>query len=174
MTSRQMLGRAATHVPPGGGQTVWLVGDTYTVKLAGEQTGGAFSLSEALVPAGGGPPPHVHDQEDETFVVLEGELLLEVDGRALPAPVGTVMHVPQGTRHSYVNVGGTTVRMLFLYTPAGMEGMFGEIGQPAQLGVPPPPNSAEDVAKLAAVAAKYHFRLLPPETDQGEAPSPVP
>ncbi len=80
------------------------------------------------------------------------------------------MHVPKGTQHSYVNVEGTTVRMLFLYTPAGMEGMFGEIGQPAQPGVPPPPNSAEDVAKMAAVAAKYHFRFLLPETEHGDAP----
>jgi len=152
----------ATYVPPEGGESVWLVGDTYTVKLSGEQTGGMFSLSEAIVPAGGGPPPHIHYQEDETFVVLEGELILEADERTLPAPIGTVLHVPKGVRHGFRNVGGTPARMLFLYTPAGMERMFEEIGRPAQAGVPAPPNSPEDVARMASVAAKYHFELLPP------------
>ena len=161
MTPMETPRHVATHVPPDGGQAIWLVGDTYTVKLSGEQTGGAFSLSEAVVPAGGGPPPHIHHQEDETFVVLEGELLLEMGETTLPAPVGTVLYVPKGTRHGFRNVGANPARMLFLYMPAGMERMFAEIGQPAQRGVPAPPNSPEDVAKMLAVADKYHFELLP-------------
>ena len=156
----------AIHVPPDGGQAFWLVGDTYTLKLSGEQTGGAFSLSEARVPPGGGPPPHIHYAEDETFVLLEGELILEADGRRLPAPVGTVLHVPKGTRHGFTNVGTTPARMLFLYAPAGMERMFAEIGKPAQPGESAPPPSQEDVAKLLSVAQKYHFELLPPAPAQ--------
>lgn len=152
----------AVHVPPGAGQALWLVGDTYTLKVSGEQTGGAFSLSEALIPPGGGPPPHIHYGEDETFVVLEGELRLQVDDRTLPAPAGTVLYVPKGTRHQYTNVGATAVRMLFLYTPAGMERMFTEIGLPAQPGGEAPPPSPEDVAKLVSVAAKYRFEIVPP------------
>ena len=71
----------AVHVPPGEGESVWLLGDTYTLKISGEQTGGAFTLLEAVVPLGGGPPPHIHHLEDEVFVVLEGELLFTTDGR---------------------------------------------------------------------------------------------
>ena len=41
---------APVHVPPDGGDTVFLVGDTYTTILSGAQTGGAFTLLEALVP----------------------------------------------------------------------------------------------------------------------------
>ena len=151
----------AIQVPPDAGQAFWLVGDTYTLKLTGEQTGGAFSLSQAVVPPGGGPPPHVHYAEDETFVLLEGELLLEADGRTLPAPAGTVVYVPKGTRHGFTNVGTTPARMLFLYAPAGMERMFAEIGQPARPGEAAPPPSQADVAKLLSVAQKYHFELLP-------------
>ena len=82
--------RVAVYVPPGEGETVWLLGDTYTLKISGEQTGGAFTLLEAVVPLGGGPPPHIHHLEDEVFVILEGELLVTVAARTLPAPVGTV------------------------------------------------------------------------------------
>jgi len=39
----------------------------YTFLVTGEQTGGAYFVMEALVPPGGGPPPHIHRNEDETF-----------------------------------------------------------------------------------------------------------
>ncbi len=92
-------------------------------------------------------------------MVLEGALEVTANGRTVPAPAGTVIHVPKGTIHSYATVGATPVRMLFLYAPAGMERMFGEIGTPAQPGVPAPPLTLEDVAKLLSVAAKYHFEV---------------
>ena len=153
----------AITIPPAGGAAVWLLGDTYTVKIAGEQTGSAFALLEALAPSQSGPPPHRHLREDETFVVLEGALEFRANGRTVSASAGTVIHVPRGTVHSYATVGATPVRMLFLYAPAGMERMFAEIGTPAQPGVPAPPLSAEDVAKLLSVAAKYHFEVVAPD-----------
>lgn len=152
--------RAAIAVPPGEGAAVWLLGDTYTLKIAGAQTGGAFALLEALVPPGGGPPMHIHDAEDETFVILEGALAFTTDAGTVPAPAGMIVHVPRGTRHAYATVGAAPVRMLFLYTPAGMEEMFAEIGTPARPGMAAPPAGPEDVAKLLAVAAKYHFAVM--------------
>src|SRR5215204_3429666 len=110
--------RAATHVPPTGGETVWLVGDTYTTKISGRQTGGAFALCEGIVPPGGGPPPHTHHAEDETFVVLEGELIFQADGESQVASSGSVVYVPRGTVHTFSNVGIVPARMLFLYSPA--------------------------------------------------------
>src|SRR5205807_8023432 len=46
-----------------------------------------------------------------------------------------------------------------LCAPAGMERMFGEIGTPAQPGIPAPPLTSEDVARLLSVAAKYQFEV---------------
>jgi len=155
----------AITVPPGTGARTWLLGDTYTLKLSGAQTGGAFALLEPVVPPGGGPPPHIHYAEDETFIILEGEIAFTAEAGTIPAPVGTVVHVPKGTRHSYATVGTMPVRMLFLYAPAGMEGMFAEIGTPAQPGVAAPPPGPEDVAKLLAVAAKYNFAVIAPEPE---------
>ena len=160
---RETTEAAAIAVSPDEGPTVWLLGDTYTLKIAGEQTGGAFALLEALVPPHSGPPPHRHLREDETFVVLEGALEFRANRRTVPAPAGTVIHVPKGTVHSYATVGTVPVRMLFLYAPAGMERMFGEIGTPAQPGKPAPPFTPEDVAKVRSVAAKYQFELVEPE-----------
>lgn len=149
-------------IQPGEGERTWLLGDTYTVKLTGDQTGGAFSLLEALVPPGGGPPPHAHLAEDETFIILEGEIAFSMASGTVNAAAGAVVHVPRGAIHSYATVGDAPVRMLFLYAPSGMEAMFGEIGTPARPGKPAPPFSLEDAAKLASVATKYRFTILPP------------
>src|SRR5919202_1764585 len=136
---------------------------TEAAAIAVPPDGGAFALLEALVPPKSGPPPHRHLREDETFVVLEGALEFRANGRTVAAPAGTVIHVPKGTVHSYATVGTVPVRMLFLYAPAGMERMFGEIGTKAQPGKPAPPFTPEDMAKVRSVAAKYQFELVEPE-----------
>ena len=149
----------SVHVPPEGGSTVFLVGDTYTTLLTGDQTGGAFALLEAIVPPDTGPPPHVHHAEDETFVLLEGELSFRVGDQAHAAAAGTTIFVPRGTQHSFTNVGDGAARMLFMYSPAGMEGMFAEIGTLGTRGVQAPPRTMTDVEAMIAVAAKYRFSI---------------
>lgn len=150
----------AIHVPAGAGDTVFLLGDTYTTLLAGAHTGNAFALLEALVPPNTGPPPHAHHSEDETFVLLDGELDFHVGDdvhRALP---GSVIFIPRGTVHHFANIGDGLAKMLFMYSPAGMEAMFPEIGAPGTRGVQAPPLTAADVQALAAVAAKYNFSIV--------------
>ena len=48
---------------PGKGRTVAGVGDVYRFLATGEDTNGQDALLEALVPPGGGPPPHVHSRK---------------------------------------------------------------------------------------------------------------
>jgi quercetin dioxygenase-like cupin family protein len=67
------------------GRTVWVVGDLYTIKASGKDTGGAFTLIEVMVPPLSGPPPHVHRREDEAFYVLEGEFEVQIDNQRLTA-----------------------------------------------------------------------------------------
>ena len=52
---------------------IGLVGDTYTILVAGKDTHGCYSLIDMHIPPGGGPPPHRHDFE-EMFSILEGEI----------------------------------------------------------------------------------------------------
>ena len=58
---------------------------------------------EAVVPPGGGPPPHIHRNEDETFYVVEGERRLPARRRARTAGVGDFVNVPRGTVHCFHN-----------------------------------------------------------------------
>ena len=59
---------------PAQGRTIAVVGDVYRFLATGEDTNGKYALWEAIVPPGGGPPPHVHSREEEGFYVLEGEI----------------------------------------------------------------------------------------------------
>ena len=149
---------------PGEGRTVWVVGDRYTIKTSGEDTGGAFALIEAVVPPGGGPPPHIHHREDEAFYVLEGELAFHVDGRDIAAGAGAWVTLAKGSLHHFKNVGDRPARMLIVVTPAGLERYFLEVGRAASdedgESMPPTP---EDIEKLVAVAPQYGIEIRVPE-----------
>src|SRR5262245_18354296 len=66
------------HLPAGSGPVYWGPGDEVTFMLTGAETGGAFCLAAVSVPPGGGPPPHIHDREDETLYLLQGALTVLV------------------------------------------------------------------------------------------------
>jgi quercetin dioxygenase-like cupin family protein len=150
------------YVPADGGESVFLVGDTYTTLLSGTQTGGVFTLLEALVLPEAGPPPHAHNGEEETFFLLQGHMVFTVGGETYDAHPGAAIYVPRNVAHSYQNVGEGPAKMLFMYSPAGMDGMFPEIGKPGSRGVVGPPLSPADLAAMASVAEKYRFSFITP------------
>src|SRR5690606_34194860 len=65
-------------------ETNMVLGMRHAWLLRDAETGGAFGLFEDLVPPGSGAPPHTHRSEDETFVILSGEMTLEIEGRDAP------------------------------------------------------------------------------------------
>lgn len=105
----------------------------YRYLATGEQTDGGYFLVEAVVPPGGGPPLHIQTREEEAFYVLEGELSFYGDAGEIVAGPGTYLNIPKGAKHRFRNNGRNTARMLFFFTPAGIEGLFDEF---AQMDVP--------------------------------------
>lgn len=145
----------------GEGRTIWVVGDRYTIKASGEETGGAFALVEALVPPEGGPPPHVHGREDEAFYVLEGELRFHADGRDFVAGAGSWVTLAKGSLHHFKNESGKPARMLILVTPAGLENFFLEVGRASENGEAVVPTR-EDFEKLLEAAPRYGLEIRVP------------
>ena len=90
----------------GEGKVVSVLGDRYTYKAVGEQTGGAYGLVETAVPVGSsGPPPHIHPGEDEAFCVLDGEVTVLIGDRTITATAGSFAFVPRGMVHTFSNRG---------------------------------------------------------------------
>src|SRR3984893_11550143 len=126
---------------PAQGRTVAVVGDVYRFLATGEETNGKYALWEALVPPGGGPPPHVHSREEEGFYILEGEITLQIGDERLVASAGMFANMPVVSLHSFKNETSRPARMLISVAPAGLEKMFFEVGQPVPSGsttAPPP------------------------------------
>ena len=154
----------AKYIPPGEGESLWVVGELLTLKVVGTDTSGAFAVLEEITPPQGGPPPHMHSREDETFYVLEGELEFRVSDRTLLATAGSVIYGPRGILHTFKNVGTTPSRILVLVTPAGLEKMFEELGEPVT-DPSSPPEGPPDIERLMAVNRKYGVEI-PPPTEQ--------
>src|SRR5207249_97192 len=102
-TSSMSIVHQPTIRTPGAGRLIGVVGDIYRFLATGEDTDGKYALWEAIVPPGGGPPPHIHSREEEGFYVLEGELAFQIDGQRLVATPGTFANMPVGSLHSFRN-----------------------------------------------------------------------
>ena len=147
----------------GVGRAVWVVGDHYTVKCSGDDTGGAFTLIEALVPPQSGPPPHIHRREDEMFYVLEGEFEISIDDQRSSAGPGSWVTLAKGSLHHFKNIGATPGKILILAAPAGLDRFFLEVGReavdtsPASGAVTP-----QDLERLLAKAPSYGIEIKLP------------
>src|SRR6266403_6086490 len=148
---------------PTEGRTVVVVGDVYRFLATGDDTNGKYALCEAIVPPGGGPPPHVHSREEEGFYVLEGEITFLVGDKRLVASAGMFANMPVGTPHSFKNESGKPAKMLISIAPAGLEKMFFEVGVPvAQEATTTTPPTKEEIDRLLAAAPRYGIEIKLP------------
>lgn len=148
------------------GQSLSVVGDTYRLVITGEQTRGAYAVIDMLVPPQGGPGPHAHAGFQEAFYVMEGEIEVKTEVQTYTARKGAFVNIPLGGLvHDFKNVTDTTAHLLCVLTPAGMEGIFQEIGRPVAPGafLPPPEMTPEEQKRLQAIAEKYGQKLFPPD-----------
>ncbi len=152
----------------------WVLGSRYTLLLTAEDSGGAFSLIELVVPAGRGLPLHTHRREDETFRVLEGEVEFSAGGQTTHARLSSVVFGPRGIPHSFHNVGTGDACLLCMVTPGGLERFLTEAGVPAwDRTTPPPAPTPEDIERLRRAALKHDIEVHDPG-DNGEAASILP
>jgi quercetin dioxygenase-like cupin family protein len=154
---------------------LWFLGTLARLKLTGEQTGGRFALWEGVLPHGAAPPLHSHPQ-DETFYILDGEVTVWIvepelasdpgwiQTRARPCRPGDVAFAPADTPHTF-RVESDTARMLFLSTPAGIDGYVRALAEPAAWPwLPPPPAGPRVPIEQLEAAEREHgvIRLAPP------------
>lgn len=137
------------------------VGDNYRILAGSEDTGGAFCLLESIVSAGGGPPLHLHEREDEAFFMLEGELTFVTDGQTVKAGPGSYVQLPKGRPHCFKNNTNQPARVLILCQPAGFDQFMREFGHPVpSLNSAPVPTTPADIEKLLKLVPKYGMRIL--------------
>jgi quercetin dioxygenase-like cupin family protein len=154
---------------PDEGEALWWFGVLATFKATAEQTGGHYTLVEILAPEGYASPLHVHHFEDEGFYILEGEMTFYVGEQTIKAQPGSFLFGPKDVPHAFT-VDRGPARLLFVLSPAGMEGLIREMGEPARtLSIPPQPEEPPDEAEMEqmmAIAARYGGEILGPPPTQ--------
>jgi oxalate decarboxylase/phosphoglucose isomerase-like protein (cupin superfamily) len=161
-------------LPPGGGRRI----QGMTLK-AGAGQSEIWSAFEAEVGPGFDVGAHLHQQAEEMFYVLDGELDLlafhpaaaaasasasgdwrtwesETGATVFRGGPGSFMFVPAGCPHAFFNPGSSPARMLFLVSPAGHEIYLQELAGLLAAGGPP------DQAEVAALRSRHDIRQLTP------------
>lgn len=149
----------------GDGDTYW-TGFPNTIRLAGEETGGAFTLIELRVPPGVSGPPHIHHHEHQTDHVVKGALVYTVGGETVVTEAGTVVHCPKDVPHSFRNESESEAIVYDWLHPAG----FDEFMADAAPRMDDPSNPPDlDMDRVMQLAPEYGIEFLgdstPPEAD---------
>jgi quercetin dioxygenase-like cupin family protein len=139
---------AAVITARGAGECLWFGGGLVTFKVTSGQSGGALLLIEHAASRGKTTPLHLHADSDETGYVLEGELLIHLDGVEHRAGPGTTVCFPRGVPHAFL-VTSEVARTLWMVTPGEpMEAFFRKAGDaPTSETLPP---SEIDIPRLLA------------------------
>jgi len=157
---------------PALGLSQWENGNLTTNLAETKDTNGAYLLVEAMLAPGTEPPPHVHTHEDELFYVLEGEFDVYVGKDAFMAKAGECVFMPRFKPHAFV-IRSSRLRLLALFTPAGLEEVFRSMSAPAkrlELPTGAVTYSTGDLKQTAKRLGEYGARFLTPDEIADQLP----
>src|SRR5436190_5639430 len=129
-----------------------------TYKVLTRDTAGALFVMEQSNYQKGGPPRHLHHNEDELFYSLEGDYIIEIESERVRLKAGDCVLGPRGIPHAWAFAGGSAGRLLISFAPAGkMEAFFSER---EQLGIKP--GSYATTQSDAALLHAFGMELVGP------------
>lgn len=132
----------------------WM-GSEYRTTVSSTDSAGLLGMFESRVPAGEGPPVHIHHNEDEVLHVLEGEYDFWLDGTVTRGTPGSSIFLPRGVPHTFRVAGDRPGRNLAIVSPGGFEAFFTEV---ARRGLTIP----ADMAELVEVGGLYGLEFVGP------------
>jgi quercetin dioxygenase-like cupin family protein len=124
-------------------KNLWVFGETVIPKISFDESG-AYYVCEVSSHPGQGAPKHVHKNEDETFVVLEGDVEIDLGDTIYKPAIGHPNFFERGIPHTYRNVGTSVARTFFVFSAGESEKFFEDIDSLSEGGTKP--ISKEDLA----------------------------
>ena len=147
---------SAIHSVLGTGEENSAFGLNRRTRIPPEATGDAFAVWEERIPAGAGPPLHVHDEEHEVFTLLSGRVRFRIEHEDVEAGAGDVVMVPPGTPHTFKGLEHAVA--LVLLSPGPAARFFEAV---TRAGVDP----ATDMDAVTGIAAAHNIRFVGPPLD---------
>lgn len=134
-------------------RTVSFLGELYHLRVTGDDTGGEFAVVETRGGRGHGSPMHVHRAASETFVVLDGEMRIVVDGQEYQAGAGCAAVLPAGRPHGFV-VTSDSARYLTLHHGPGFADFLVDARDTD--------GATPDPALMSEIAARHGIDIVGP------------
>jgi quercetin dioxygenase-like cupin family protein len=155
--------RAATST-----EQLWFLNTLHTVRVRHDEGEDGISVMETLAPHGDSPPLHVHQTEDETFHVLEGELRVRAGDTEVKIGAGETILAPKGVPHTYRVESREGARWLVITRRGDFERFVHVLSRPAErpeLPAAQGPLTPEQANALAAAAHEHGIELVGPPLD---------
>jgi quercetin dioxygenase-like cupin family protein len=112
------------------GERMWFLGGgLHTWKLMSEETDDSMLLFEDQLERGKVTPMHLHAEVDEALYVIEGEILLNVEGDEHVVGAGGLAFAPRGCAHAFI-VTSERARLLCIQTPGSGQAFYRNASQP--------------------------------------------
>jgi mannose-6-phosphate isomerase-like protein (cupin superfamily) len=150
-------------VQPGTGDSVSIPGFGAVYKIYSRDNGGEIAVVEHPFTVGFITAPHLHTREDETSIVIEGQIGFRSDDAEVVLGPGGFITKPRGQTHAMWNAGTVPGRIVEVITPGGFEIYFRELGEllaASQARVPAEPGAhmrLHESDAFAKLAGKYHI-----------------
>ncbi len=105
-------------------------GDIIYNKVSTADTDGDLYIFDTTRIKEGGPPLHVHFEQDEWWYVIAGDFLIRVGDETFHAKPGDAVFGPRGIPHAFAKIGQGEAKIILLFQPAGkMEAFFKAINE---------------------------------------------
>src|SRR5690348_3741474 len=105
-------------------------------KVTGDDTGCAFDYFVVEVAPHGGPPLHVHHEQEESLHVLSGRFKVRVGDDEQVVERGGFVFMPSGLPHAFLNLTDEVAEVVVVYTPGGGHRFYEELGPLTREGTP--------------------------------------
>ena len=124
---------------------------------------------EMTLPVGAAPPLHVHDNLDDTWYILEGQMVVRCGDDELVVGAGQWVSMPRGVPHTFLVVGESEARILLVHDNASFRDLIRELGIPAGNQIVPTQPIFPSMEELARVAGAHDLRPIGPPLSAEEA-----
>jgi mannose-6-phosphate isomerase-like protein (cupin superfamily) len=126
-------------------------GERFSIRIPASATNGCYSVTEILSSPGDSTPVHLHENEDEHILVVEGTARVLYGDKTFDATAGTMVSLLRGIQHAWGNPTDTPVRVIMTAVPGGCEEALRAIA-----------TMSRNELDLEALAKKYAVRVIGP------------
>jgi mannose-6-phosphate isomerase-like protein (cupin superfamily) len=117
---------------------------------------------EMMLPVGSSAPLHVHHSLDDTWYILDGNMVVGCGGDVLVVGAGHWVSMPRGVPHTFRVVGDREARILLVHDNASFRDLIRDLGVPAAARVVPAQPIFPSTEELARVAISHDLTPIGP------------